>query len=183
MLETLTNRQIPAHLTAEPSSGPVGRLIREKLGQVDSPPDPAALALLFAADRIDHLQTEIEPLLAKGVHVLSDRYVLSSLAYQSIDLDLDWVASLNREARAPDLTLLFRVDPEVAAHRRGTRGGDEEIYDKMQFQRQVATLYDELARRLPEHKVQGLDANQDFESVAAELEAAVLARLESHETV
>ncbi len=161
----------------------MGRLIRTQLGQVDLPPDPAALALLFAADRIHHVQTEIEPLLAKGVHVLSDRYVLSSLAYQSIGLDFDWVASINREARPPDLTLLFRVDPEVAAERRGTRGGDEEIYDTMQFQRQVATLYDELARRLPEHKVQGLDANQDFESVAAELEAAVLARLESHETV
>jgi dTMP kinase len=159
----------------------VGRLIRSQLGQVDAPPDPAALALLFAADRIDHLQTEIEPLLAKGVHVLSDRYVLSSLAYQSIGLDFDWVASINREARAPDLTLLFRVGPEIAAERRGLRGGDEEIYDKMHFQRQVSTLYDELARRLPEQKVESLDANQDFDTVAAELEAAVLGRLESYE--
>lgn len=160
----------------------MGRLIREQLGQVDAPPDPSALALLFAADRIHHLQTEIEPLLARGVHVFSDRYVLSSLAYQSIDLQYDWVASINREARPPDLTLLFVVDPEVAASRRGLRGGDEEIYDKMQFQRQVAERYSELARRLPEQNVELVDANQDFESVAANLEAAVMSRLETHET-
>lgn len=155
----------------------MGRLIREQLGQVQTPPDPAALALLFAADRIHHLQTEIEPLLARGVHVFSDRYVLSSLSYQSIGLDFDWVASLNREARAPDLTLLFRVDPEVAAERRGVRGGDTEIYDRMQFQRQVAARYDELAQRLPEQRVEVLDANRDFEAVAAALEKAVLRRL------
>lgn len=159
----------------------MGRLIREQLGQVDAPPDPAALALLFAADRIHHLRTEIEPLLGQGVHVLSDRYLLSSLAYQSIGLDFDWVASINREARAPDLTLLFRVEAEVAAERRGKRGGDEEIYDRIRFQRQVAARYDELARRLPEQKVKVLDANQDFESVAAALEAAVLSRIEPHE--
>ena len=155
-------------------------MIREQLGQVDSPPDPAALALLFAADRIHHLQTEIEPLLAQGVHVLSDRYLLSSLAYQSIGLEYDWVASINREARPPDLTLLFVVDPEVSAQRRGTRGGDEEIYDKMQFQRQVAARYKELAGRLPEQRVKLLDANQDFASVATDLEAAVLSQMEPH---
>ncbi len=155
-------------------------MIREQLGQVDAPPDPAALALLFAADRIHHIQTEIEPLLARGVHVLSDRYVLSSLAYQSIGLELDWVASINREARTPDLTLLFRVDPDVAAERRGIRGGDEEIYDKMKFQRQVAARYDELASSLPEQHVKTLDANQDFESVAAALQAAVLDLVERH---
>jgi len=160
----------------------VGRLIREHLGQVNDPPDPAALALLFAADRIHHLQTEIEPLLGQGVHVLSDRYLLSSLVYQSIGLDFDWVASINREARAPDLTLLFRVEPEVAAERRGSRGGEEEIYDRMQFQRQAAARYDELALRLPEQKVEALDANQDFDTVAAALEAAVLSRMEPHET-
>jgi dTMP kinase len=159
----------------------VGRLIREQLGQVDAPPAPAALALLFAADRIHHLQTEIEPLLARGVHVLSDRYVLSSLTYQSIGLDFDWVASLNREARPPDLTVLLGVDPEVAVERRGLRGGDEEIYDKIQFQRQVAAQYDDLARRLPEQNVEVLDANQGFEAVAAALEAVVLRRLEPHE--
>jgi dTMP kinase len=155
-------------------------LIREALGRVHDPPDPATLALLFAADRLHHLHTEIEPLLARGVHVLSDRYVLSSLAYQSIGLDPHWVATINREARPPDLTLLFQVDPEVAAGRRGARGGTAEIYDALQLQHQVAARYDELARSLPEQHVQSLDANRGFAEVAADLEVAVLRRLEAH---
>ncbi len=160
----------------------MGRLIREQLGLLDAPPDPASLALLFAADRLHHLRTEIEPLLARGVHVISDRYVLSSLAYQSIDMDLDWVASINREARPPDLTLLLRVDPDVAAARRGSRGSDEEIYDRERFQRSVAARYEELALGMPEQRVQVHDGNGDMDSVGAALEAAALRALEENAT-
>lgn len=151
----------------------MGRLIREQLGQIAFPPPPAALALLFAADRIHHLTTEIDPLLEQGTHVISDRYVLSSLAYQSVDQPLDWVESLNRHAPPPDLTLLLRVDPQVAAKRRGQRGGAEEIYDTLQIQRRVAANYDELAARLTDHRVVVVDANLPFEDVAALVEAQV----------
>lgn len=158
----------------------MGKLIRQRLAQPQDPWDPAAIALLFAADRVHHLRDEIEPLLARGTHVLSDRYVLSSLAYQSIDLDLAWVKTINRCAPPPDLTLLFNVDPEVAAMRRCARGGDQELYDHMQFQRQVAMRYVELARDMPEQRVEILDANLPFREVAAALEKAVLGHLESH---
>src|SRR3989442_1021120 len=67
-------------VTREPSGRWVGQLIREVLvGQKMFP--PAAVALLFAADRLDHLEREIKPALAGGEDVISDRYLLSSLAY------------------------------------------------------------------------------------------------------
>src|SRR5450759_40417 len=95
--------------TREPSAGPVGRLLRDALlGRLHTPDgarmDGRTMALLFAADRIDHLQREIEPQLAAGTTVVSDRYLLSSLAYQAEEADRAWVAGLSRGIRAPDLT-------------------------------------------------------------------------------
>src|SRR3569623_635332 len=62
-----------------------------------------AMALLFAADRRDHLTREIEPALAAGCDVISDRYLLSSLAYQAVEADRSWVERLAEGVRAPDL--------------------------------------------------------------------------------
>src|SRR5258705_309057 len=67
--------------TAEPTDGPVGRLLRRFLsGELEI--EETAQALLFAADRLHHLQNQIEPTLAGGAIVISDRYYLSNLAYQ-----------------------------------------------------------------------------------------------------
>src|ERR1700694_1986424 len=75
---------LPAHQTAEPSGGPVGRFLRHLLSGAAAPVDPEAMALLFAADRRDHLSREVLPYLSRGVHVLCDRYLLSSLVYQCV---------------------------------------------------------------------------------------------------
>ena len=139
------------------------------------------MALLFAADRMEHLRTEIEPTLAQGVHVISDRYVMSSMAYQSVELPLDWVETINRHARPPDLTVLMRVSPETAAHRRGLRGGADELYDQLRIQKQVAENYDRLVEQLPEHRIVVLDATPPFDDVYAAFEALVLPLLTSQE--
>ena len=76
------------------------------------------MALLFAADRVDHLQREVEPLLAAGADVVSDRYLMSSLAYQAEEADREWVALLARGVRPPDLTILLDIPVAVAARRR-----------------------------------------------------------------
>src|SRR5450755_2888527 len=78
-----------ARTTKEPSDGPVGTLIRHVLtgrivGAKGLAPGWATMALLFAADRMDHVETEIEPFLAEGGVIVSDRYDASSLAYQSV---------------------------------------------------------------------------------------------------
>src|SRR4051794_8693546 len=123
-----------AAATREPSDGPVGRLLRELLLGHHPLPDGgkvagAAMALLFAADRVDHLQREIQPLLGAGADVVSDRYLMSSLAYQAEEADRDWVAGLARGVRAPDLTVLVDVPIAVAAARRSQAGRPVERYD------------------------------------------------------
>lgn len=133
------------HFTCEPSTGPVGTLLRQVLtGAVLGPGGPLvdpAVALLFAADRLDHLAGEIEPRLAEGIDVVSDRYVISSLAYQGITCPPEWVATLNARARAADLTLFVEVSPEIAAERRAARGGEAERFDELSTQRQIAEAY------------------------------------------
>ena len=159
------------HITAEPSGLAVGRLIRARLRQVDHPPDPALMALLFAADRVDHVRREIEPARAQGKHVISDRYVLSSLVYQSLECPLEWVAEINRLAPPPDLTLLLRVPAEVAAERRAARGEATEIYDALQTQRRLVDRYDEIAAARPDLRVQILDGTQPEDVITDAIEA------------
>lgn len=136
--------------TREPSDGPVGRLIREILlgghrSADGAEVDGRAMALLFAADRRDHLRREIEPALAAGIDVVTDRYLLSSLAYQAEEAERDWVVGLARAVRPPDLTLLLDVPVAVAAARRQAAGRSTERYDEDGFQARVAANYRRLA--------------------------------------
>jgi len=84
LVEHLRRRGQRAHGTREPSDGPIGRLIREMLvGQhavAAGAIRQSTFGLLFAADRMDHLQREVEPQLAAGVTVISDRWYHLSLA-------------------------------------------------------------------------------------------------------
>jgi len=116
LVRWLRNRGFSARYTSEPSSGAIGRILRSmaRMRVVE----PRAEAMLFAADRLIHLQRIVEPLLEKGVIVVSDRYVHSSLAYQSATTgDQEWVEQLNRYARRPDLGILLDVDPSIGLSR------------------------------------------------------------------
>ena len=127
LLGWLEARGLRVLLTREPSDGPVGNLVRNMLKRrivvprsvrgTDADVDPRTVALLFAADRLDHLDGEIRPALDAGFWVLSDRYVDSSLAYQSIYADLAWVREINRFAPRPDCTFFLSVPPRVAMQR------------------------------------------------------------------
>lgn len=158
--------------TREPSVGPVGRLLREILlgghrPTDGSPVDGLAMALLFAADRRDHLQREIEPALAAGADVVSDRYLLSSLAYQAEEAERDWVAGLARSIRRPDLTLLLDVPVAVAAERRRAAQRSVERYDDDKYQQRVADNYRRLAAA--DGSVVVLDGSSGVEQVAASI--------------
>ncbi len=140
-----------AHATREPSDGPIGRLIREMLtGGHALPPaaDGSATAisqntfgLLFAADRLDHLQREVEPKLEAGTIVVSDRWYHSSLAYQGTGAERDWIATLNARARRPDLTIYLEVRAEIAAQRRHAAGRVQELFEDLPMQQEVAAGY------------------------------------------
>lgn len=133
--------------THEPSDGPIGVVLRQALTRRLVGLSDRVLALLFAADRLHHLEAVVEPALAEGKVVVSDRYVLSSLAYQGMRLPLAWVESLNAAARRPDLTLYLDVDARTAAGRRRGRGGAEELFDADEVQRAVARAYGRVIRK------------------------------------
>ena len=164
-------------LTREPSAGPVGALLRQALdGSLRQKPklSDAALALLFAADRLDHLASTVEPGLAAGGVVVSDRYVLSSFAYQGRVLEPAWVEALNARARPPDLTLFLEVRPRVAAARRRLRGGRKERFDDARTQAAVARAYETvMVRHGRRHHVHRLNGELAVEEVARKVQAAV----------
>ncbi len=145
LVDHLTARGQRAHLTREPSDGPVGRLIREMLTGAHAIAgeklSQGTFGLLFAADRLDHMQREVEPQIAAGAVVVSDRWYHSSLAYQGTGADRDWIATINARARRPDLTIFLKVRPEVAAKRRAAAGRTQELFEDIDMQREVDAGY------------------------------------------
>lgn len=175
------------HVTHEPSNGPIGtqiRLVLRQRLQMPATHQAEAMALLFAADRLDHVASEIDPLLRDGYVVISDRYDLSSLAYQSITSanaaespasqrvavgSVEWIRTLNRFARRPHVTVVLDVSPDVAASRRRARGGAAEMYEDADLQARLATAYRRAEELVPGDQVIHLDGDQDPDAVAAAL--------------
>src|SRR5881227_3611817 len=138
LAERLQSKGRTVYVAHQPSDGPAGQLIRQilagrtatqqadgKLGVVDE----RVMALLFAADRLDHLGSQIEPRLARGEDVILDRYMLSSLAYQGATVSHEFIQGANRYARKPDLTLFLYVPAPVALERVRKRGAKLERYE------------------------------------------------------
>jgi dTMP kinase len=104
-------------LTREPTSELLGSLLRRYLTNPNVP--SATDALLFAADRIEHVEKVIKPAMAEGRVVISDRYLESSIAYQSSQgLPIEWLLSLNRYAIRPSLNIILDIDPEKSLLRK-----------------------------------------------------------------
>jgi len=182
IVDWLHDRGELAQGTHEPSDGPIGTLIRQILrGRlVANPPgkkpesvDPAAVALLFAADRLDHVHNEIAPLLDQGWHVVCDRYVVSSLAYQGLDTDLRFVRQINEKAITPDLTVFLKVRPEVAMARIEASRAGRESFEKLAIQKKVATAYEELLAQYRGGRVVTIDGEQAVSSVTQAVRNAV----------
>lgn len=163
--------------TREPSDGPIGALIRQVLtGRVVTPgglaPGWATMALLFAADRMDHVESEIEPFIASGGVIISDRYDASSLAYQSVvsgragTSAVDWIRSLNVHALRPDLTIVIDLPADVAAVRRESRGEAAQLYEQHEVQRALAAFYADLPKHMPKDRIVMVDGQGTVEEVA-----------------
>ena len=169
--------------TREPSDGPVGATIRQILagrivGAGGRAPGWATMALLFAADRMDHVEAEIEPFLATGGIVVSDRYDASSLAYQSVSSGrggpntVEWIRTLNKNARRPDLTIVLDVPAEVAVTRREARGDAAQLYEQNELQRALCVFYKDLQRHIPNDRVVVIDAQPSVDEVHERVLAA-----------
>lgn len=191
----LSARGVPHHRTREPSNGPVGMLIRLALSRrlgtgyahhdpdEDAPApgalDEATMALLFAADRTDHLHSEVLPNLRAGRAVVCDRYVLSSLAYQGLSLGDAWVAEANRHAVTPDLTLYLDLPVEHAVERMASSRWTKDLYEDGGHLRRVRARYLEVigAGHAVVGPVRVIDASQPRGAVTADVLAAVDALL------
>lgn len=182
LAERLTKAKRTVHLTAEPSSGPIGKLIRQMLATKDTEGGRPAkainkeLALLFAADRLDHIAREIEPRLAEGIDVVSDRYVLSSLVYQSLDLPLEWVREANKFAPPADSTVLITLPLDEAwarLEKRLAAGATREVFDVRTTQSRIHAEYGRLARRMSGAIV--VDGSGAIDDVADRVEEALRA--------
>ncbi|NLH90577.1 MAG: dTMP kinase [Treponema sp.] len=177
--ETLIARGFSCMVTAEPTMNHIGQLIRTILSGEDMVV-PTTVAHLFAADRNEHLygKNGIMESLKSGSLVISDRYVLSSLAYQGTTCGhrLPWL--LNSAFPAPGLTLLFEVDPEICIARIRSRL-KKEIYETLEFQRRVQTMYERMAYRLSNKgwRIERIDGSKDIESVQRQIESIVFAFL------
>lgn len=176
----LRSRGIPVHATSEPTDGIIGKLLRGWLEAGEVLP-PTTAALLFAADRDHHLRdaaTGVLRLLESGTWVVSDRYLLSSLAYQTVDgVELDDLLAINRLAPDPDLTVFLDVDPEVALERIAGRGEPASRYETGRTLAAVHRAYQGL---LTARRGVGTLLVVDGSGTAEEVEAAVGAALAPH---
>jgi dTMP kinase len=183
LAEKMRSMRVLVRTTREPSDGPVGTLVRQVLtGRVVVPggraPGWATMALLFAADRMDHVEAEIEPFVAESGVVVSDRYDASSLAYQSVSSGaesreaVEWIRSLNRYVRRPDLTIVLDLPADVAADRRMRRGEAAQLYEQNEVQRALAAFYKDLAKHMPNDRIVVVDASGTVDEVHSRVWAA-----------
>ncbi|MCD6535508.1 MAG: dTMP kinase [Thaumarchaeota archaeon] len=163
LVKWLSDNGVEAKYTCEPTRGALGKTLRAMAYRGDA--DARVEALLFAADRLTHLRKVIEPLLERGVIVVSDRYLHSSLAYQSITIgDQKWVEEINRFARKPDLGLFLDVDPEVGLRRLKRRKKTK--FEDVEFLRRVRERYLEYVER---GELIRVNAERDLDEVFSEI--------------
>ncbi|MEM3290521.1 MAG: dTMP kinase, partial [Candidatus Micrarchaeaceae archaeon] len=133
----LASKGIKCFLTKEPTNGPIGRFIRQNAAgiagsfvkvnksiankEVDSMLiNQFAMQALFVSDRLYHIEQFIKPKLESGYTVISDRYILSTIAYgMAAGISKGWLVALNRGLIEPDVTLLLDISPAVALKRIG----------------------------------------------------------------
>ena len=126
-------------LTAEPSRGKIGTFIRQGCLYEKKRLPTEAEALLFAADRIEHMQDELEPALSEGKIVICDRYIFSSLAYQgSAGLSLKWIETINARALEPDFSIFIDVPPQLVLERLQRK---KSVMENLETQAKVREVY------------------------------------------
>lgn len=144
LVKILIKKGYEAVYTTEPSKGTYGRIIRKHLLQRNKRVPIVVEALLFAADRIDHIKKEIDPLLHAGKVIICDRYVYSSIAYQgAFNLSLEWIKEINKHAIKPDLALYIDVLPEMLDSRIHR---EKSVMETLQTQRKVREIYLKLVK-------------------------------------
>ncbi len=148
--------------TAEPSDGSVGKFIQGMLLKEKILPEVEAL--LFAADRYDHLKTEILPSFENAKVVVCDRYLHSSLAYQGAQgVDVEWIRKINSFAIKPDIAFYLDVPPDVGLSRIKRK---RSVLESFELERKVRDMYLQL---VDERELVLVDSNRPIEEVKVDL--------------
>ncbi|HUX50896.1 MAG TPA: dTMP kinase [Spirochaetia bacterium] len=145
LAERCSAEGIACWTTSEPTNEAIGTLIRHFL-KGDEPVHPDTMALLFAADRSEHLHragSGIEARAAAGELVVSDRYLFSSLVYQTVACDPEFVAAVNSQFPLPATLVYLDVPVEVCIKRLADRS-HREIYEAVEFLERVRDRYEEI---------------------------------------
>jgi dTMP kinase len=184
LAEFIRQRGYEVLTTREPGGTSIGDQIRQvimKLGNTSM--HPRTEILLFCAARAQIVEEVLKPALARGVVVISDRYMDSTLAYQgyghNVDLnDLRQLLAFVTGGLKPDLTLLLDVDATVGLQRRQNSGGEWNRLDAyaLDFHKRVREGYHELAKVEPQ-RWETIDAGQSPEMVQSAIQKIIEVRL------
>ena len=177
--EHIQEHSINCMTTMEPSNGPIGTLRRQfRSGRIKG--EEPTLTALFAADRLDHLNNPVNgicKLLDDGIAVLSDRYVFSNYAYQSVSVPLEWIMKCNEMANEivrPDCHIFIDVSPETAMER-VTRGRHQtDIYETKERLTDVRDRYLDLIHRMEDvENIIIVDGNRSPQEISDDIWAKV----------
>jgi len=172
----LRSRGYEVVLTDEPTDGPIGGFI--KLALRGGKKLPAEIeALMFAADRVQHIAGTIAPALKAGKIVVTERYVCSSLAYQSArGAPISWLKGINKHAPAADLTILIDVPAEEGI-KRVKRARRLDAFERdLTLQRRVRSAYLRLAKREGMKVVNGARGVEEVQADVRRLVGRILKR-------
>jgi len=175
LVERLKKEGYDAVYTAEPSVGQIGEFIKKYCLHGEKRVSTIVEALLFAADRFEHVENAVIPALTEGKLVVSDRYVFSSLAYQgAAGLDLKWIGEINEHAIRPDLAVFIDAEPKTVIRRLKPR---KSVMENLETQRKVREVY---MKFVVEGGLVRIDGNKSTREVADDIIAVVLRFLEKH---
>lgn len=158
--------------SAEPTSGPTGKFLREILGgKIEL--DPRTTAFLFAADRAEHVwgKTGIQKTIENGKAVIIDRYIFSSLAYQGVSCGKELPRLLNKDFPLPEILFFFDIAPENSL-KRITGRGVTEIYENNEYLTETRKHYLEVIEEYKnlnsakEMKIVIIDATKSKEEIS-----------------
>jgi dTMP kinase len=175
LAQALTQQGHKVYTTHEPTSGPIGKMIRDIFSH-RMEGSQHTIAALFAADRLEHLVNKTDGILKKlgeGYTVITDRYYFSSYAYHSVHVDMDWVIEMNSEATKllrPDLNIYIDISPEVSMQRIQRNRNSVEMYETLENQKQVYAMYEKAFKREENHeKIFRVNGDQASEKIALEI--------------
>jgi dTMP kinase len=169
LVRRLRRKRYDAIYTAEPSRGKIGKFIKRHCLHGEKRVSSIIEALLFAADRFEHVEDVIVPAIGKGKIVVSDRYVYSSLAYQgAAGLDLEWIEKVNEHAIHPDLAFFIDVKPEIVVKRLKPR---KSVMENLQTQQKVREVY---MKFVENGELVKIDGNGSVQEVAESILKAAL---------